>query len=176
MINAVDLTKYCVYISWSTANTALKSFKSIEWGPYTVHSASVATLFYRHSVNMEGIQSWEVYPKLKFQVDRVFSVVLLVIDEELQLHHERSINDALPCVLSPVHHVLDLVFVCDKIDAHQSSVTVGGVESLETIAKVALYSQTCQATAQVLHTYKFYNLVQASLIFLYTRLNNTISI
>lgn len=66
----------------------------------------------------------------------------------LQLHCE---NVALPCILSPMHHVFDLVFVCDKMDAHQSSVTVGGVERLETMAKVALYSQTCQATAKVLH-------------------------
>lgn len=80
------------------------------------------------------------------------------------LEHGTSIN--LPCILSPVHHVLDLVFVCDKIDPHQSSVTVAGVKSLETMAKVALYSQACQAAAQVLQTHKFYSLVQVSLIFI----------
>lgn len=143
MVNVIDLTKVLCILTDLTP--ILNLFKSRKWGnaSYTLYSVI------GHFVLM-SLCGW--------QVDgRRFLWFLPVVGGKSQ-NRNFTLNTAfkycvaLPCILSPVHHVLDLVSVCDKIDAHQSSVTVGGVERLETVAKVALYSQTCQATAQVLHT------------------------
>lgn len=49
-----------------------------------------------------------------------------------------------------MHHVFDVVFVSDKVNAKQTSVTVGRVERLEAVTQFVFHSQLSQTAAQVL--------------------------
>lgn len=55
-----------------------------------------------------------------------------------------------PSVLRPVHHVLNVVSVGDKVDAQQARVAVGGVEGLEALAQAQLGRQSGQTAAEML--------------------------
>lgn len=49
-----------------------------------------------------------------------------------------------------MHHVIDVVLIAHKVDAHQAGVAVGRVEGLEAVAQVFLHRQASQTAAQVL--------------------------
>lgn len=49
-----------------------------------------------------------------------------------------------------MHHIFNLVFISNKVNAQQAGVTVGGVEGLEAMTQVLLHCQASQAAAQML--------------------------